>query len=111
MPMPKRKKKPIPAFESEVEERAFWARHDSADRVDWSHARRVRLPALRPSTSTISLRLPEAMLDELKQRANEQDVPYQSLLKVYLAERLAQERARRRSRRASGRAPGRPGRE
>jgi predicted DNA binding CopG/RHH family protein len=99
MPMSKRKTKSIPAFRSEAEERAFWATHDSADLVDWSRARRARLPALRPSTSTISLRLPESMLEELKQRANEQDVPYQSLLRVYLAERLAQERSRRRSRR------------
>lgn len=97
--MPKRKSKSIPTFRSDAEERAFWTTHDSVDFVDWSRARRLRLPALRPSTSTISLRLPEAMLEELKQRANEQDVPYQSLLKVYLADRLAQERSRRRSRR------------
>jgi hypothetical protein len=66
MPMSKRKTKSIPAYRSEAEERAFWATHDSADLVDWSRARRARLPALRPSTSTISLRLPESMLEELK---------------------------------------------
>jgi predicted DNA binding CopG/RHH family protein len=100
--MPKRAKpsrRPLPPFKSEAEERAFWATHDSTDYVDWKQAQRLRLPALAPSTATISVRLPQAMLEELKQRANEQDVPYQSLLKVYLAERLTQERTRRRSRR------------
>lgn len=100
--MPKRAKpsrRTLPALKSEAEERAFWATHDSTDYVDWEQAQRLRLPRLTPSTATISLRLPQAMLEELKQRANEQDVPYQSLLKVYLAERLAQERPRRRSRR------------
>ena len=87
--MPKSKKKPIPRFESEAEERAFWERTDSSEYVDWPAARRVRLPALAPSTETISLRLPASMLDELKILANERDVPYQSLLKVFLAERLA----------------------
>ena len=85
-----------PRFESEAEERAFWETHDTADYVDWSQARRVRLPKLKPSTATISLRLPESMLEELKVLANQQDVPYQSLLKVFLAERLAAERARKR---------------
>lgn len=101
--MPKHKtttsprRKPLPRFKSEAEERAFWAAHDSADYVDWRGAKQMRLSALQPSTATISLRLPQALLEELKQRANEQDVPYQSLLKVYLAERLAEERRRRRS--------------
>jgi predicted DNA binding CopG/RHH family protein len=80
--------KPIPKFRSEDEEQAFWAEHDSADYVDWSKARRVVLPNLKPSTKTISLRLPEHMLEELKLLANKHDVPYQSLLKVFLAERL-----------------------
>lgn len=99
--MPKRAKpsRKIPAFKSEAEEQAFWATRDSTEYVDWKQAQHVRLPALAPSTATISVRLPQAMLEELKQRANEQDVPYQSLLKVYLAERLTQERTRRRSRR------------
>lgn len=86
----------VPRFATEAEERAFWAEHDTADYVDWSQAARVRLPNLKPSTATISLRLPEGMLDELKVLANERDVPYQSLLKVFLAERLAAERARKR---------------
>jgi predicted DNA binding CopG/RHH family protein len=85
-----------PRFATEVEERAFWEEHDTADYVDWSQAAQVRLPNLKPSTATISLRLPEGMLDELKVLANERDVPYQSLLKVFLADRLAAERARKR---------------
>lgn len=84
-----------PAFASEADERAFWATHDTADHVDWSRAERVRLPNLKPSTATISLRLPEGMLEELRVLANARDVPYQSLLKVFLAERLAAERRRR----------------
>ena len=87
----------IPRFTSEEEERAFWLEHDSAEYVDWSRARRVRLPDLKPSTATISLRLPAGMLEELKVLANQRDVPYQSLLKVFLAERLAAERERRRA--------------
>jgi hypothetical protein len=93
--MPKPKKK-IPRLRTEAAERAFWAGADSADYVDWSAAQRVRMPALAPSTTTISLRLPAGMLDELKMLANERDVPYQSLLKVFLAERLATERGRKR---------------
>ncbi|MDQ3697198.1 MAG: BrnA antitoxin family protein [Gemmatimonadota bacterium] len=91
----KRTIKPIPALKSEVAERAFWEAGDSADNVDWSQAQRVRLPALKPSTTTISLRLPDGMLDALKDLANERDVPYQSLLKVFLAERIAAERGRK----------------
>ena len=90
--MSKRKRpKPIPEFRSEAEERQFWETHDSADYVDWSAARPVTLPNLRPSTETISLRLPAPLLADLKGLANKQDVPYQSLLKVYLAERVAAE--------------------
>lgn len=85
-------KKRIPKFKSEDDEREFWATHDSTDYVDWSKARRVRFSKLRPSTKTISLRLPESMLEELRIQANKRDVPYQSLLKVYLADRLAEER-------------------
>lgn len=84
-------KKRIPRFASEAEEQVFWAEHDSADYVDWSEARPVVLPNLRPSTKTISLRLPEHMLAELKLLANKHDVPYQSLLKMFLAERIEQE--------------------
>lgn len=74
--------------------------HDTTEHLDWSKARRVAFPNLRPSTATISLRLPRGLLDELRTLANQRDVPYQSLLKVYLAERVARERrpARRRSR-------------
>ena len=84
-------KKPIPVFDSEDQERAFWAEHDSADYVDWSKANRLTLPNLKPSTKTISLRLPESMLDVLKVLAHKRDVPYQSLLKIFLAERIERE--------------------
>lgn len=84
-------KSDLPRFRSEEEEQDFWAEHDSTDYVDWSEARRVVLPNLKPSTRTISLRLPESMLDELKLLANKRDVPYQSLLKMFLAERLEAE--------------------
>jgi len=83
--------KQIPAFRSEEEEQKFWSEHDSADYVDWSEAQRVVLPNMKPSTRTISLRLPEHMIEELKLLANKRDVPYQSLLKMFLAERLEQE--------------------
>lgn len=92
------KRRPVPRFASEDAERAFWATHDSTEYVDWSQARSVRLPGLKPSTETISLRLPADLLEELKVQANQRDVPYQSLLKVYLSERVASERGRRRRR-------------
>jgi predicted DNA binding CopG/RHH family protein len=85
------KKKPIPAFRNEEQEREFWAKHDSADYVDWGRAEKVRLPNLRPSTRTISIRLPEPMIERLKVLANKRDVPYQSLLKMYVAERIEEE--------------------
>jgi predicted DNA binding CopG/RHH family protein len=87
----------IPTFANEDEEREFWASADSSDYAGWGTARRADLPSLKPSTATISLRLPESMLAELKTLANERDVPYQSLLKVYLADRIRHERLRRRS--------------
>jgi predicted DNA binding CopG/RHH family protein len=87
----------IPVFASEDAEREFWSSADSSEYVDWSTARPARLPSLKPSTATISLRLPEAMLAELKILANERDIPYQSLLKVYLSERIRHERSIRRS--------------
>ncbi len=93
--MPKKPPAKIPRFKSEREERAYWQRQDSRVVLDWSAARRMTLANLKPSTATISLRLPEAMLEELKLLANQQDVPYQSLLKMFLAERLEQERQRR----------------
>ena len=96
-------RKAIPSFRSEESEREFWATADSTDYFDWSTARRAVFPNLKPSTATISLRLPQGMLDELKVLANQRDVPYQSLLKVFLAERISVERrpARRKLRRAS----------
>lgn len=84
-------KKQIPEFESEEQEREFWADHDSSDYIDWSQARQITFPSLKPSTTTISLRLPVSMLQELKLLANKRDVPYQSLLKIFLAERIEQE--------------------
>ena len=83
--------KPIPEFATEAEERRFWETHDSTDYVDWSAARFVRLAHLKPSTETISLRLPAGLLADLRALANRQDVPYQSLLKMYLAERVSRE--------------------
>ncbi len=88
-------RKRIPHFKSEAEEREFWVGQDSADYLDWSEAKPIVLANLRPSTSTISLRLPDFMLEELKLLAHQRDVPYQSLLKVFLAERLQAEGRRR----------------
>jgi predicted DNA binding CopG/RHH family protein len=84
-------RKTIPKFSSEAEERAFWARQDSTDYINWSTASEVTLPNLRPTLRTISIRLPEGMIAELKRLANKRDVPYQSLLKVFLAERIEAE--------------------
>jgi predicted DNA binding CopG/RHH family protein len=86
-----RKLKPIPKFRSEDEEREFWGTHDTTEYFDWSKARFVTFPNLKPSTETISLRLPAGLLADLKVLANRMDVPYQSLMKVYLAERVEQE--------------------
>ena len=84
-------KKPLPKFQNEEQEREFWAHHDSADYVDWKPGRRVVLPNLRPSLQTISIRLPKPMVAQLKLLANKRDVPYQSLLKMFVAERLKAE--------------------
>ncbi len=84
-------KKRIPKFKNEDEEREFWATHDSTDYIDWSKSKKVVLSKLKPSIKTISLRLPESMLEELKLLANKRDVPYQSLLKIFLAERIEEE--------------------
>jgi predicted DNA binding CopG/RHH family protein len=86
-----KKPKKIPKFKSEDEERDFWDKHSSLDYFDWSKARRLVLPNLKPSRTTISLRLPDYLLAELKVLANKRDVPYQSLLKIFLAERVQQE--------------------
>ena len=80
------KAKKIPKFETEADERAFWETHDSAEYVDWTQARQVSMPKLKPSTKTISLRLPEGLLDSIKIEANKRDMPYQSLIKAWLAE-------------------------
>jgi len=79
---------PVPAFRDEAEERAFWETHDSTRYVDWSTAQRVRFPNLKPSTKSISLRLPADLLDQIKIAANKRDVPYQSLIKIWLAEKV-----------------------
>lgn len=104
MPKPRTKRlKPIPAFRSAADEHEFWATADTTEYFDFSKAKRVIFPNLKPSTATISLRLPQGMLDELKVLANQRDVPYQSLLKVFLSDRIAAERGhpRRRRQRAS----------
>ena len=95
MSKPKRALRKIPTFRTEDAEREFWAIADSTEYVDWSKARLVRFPNLRPTSTAISVRLPETLLTELKLLANERDVPYQSLLKVYLADRIRLERSQR----------------
>jgi predicted DNA binding CopG/RHH family protein len=93
--------KQIPAFASEDDEREFWATAEVTDYFDVSTAKVATFPNLKPSTATISLRLPQGMLDELRVLANQRDVPYQSLLKVFLADRLVAERRRLRPERAA----------
>jgi predicted DNA binding CopG/RHH family protein len=87
----RRPRRPIPPFQTETDERAFWETHDTTEFVDWRQGRVAVFPNLKPSTETISLRLPTALLSELRALANRRDVPYQSLLKVFLAERVARE--------------------
>jgi predicted DNA binding CopG/RHH family protein len=93
-------KKAVPEFKSEAEEFEFWSSTgkgaDSTEYLDWSQAKRVKFPNLKPSLRTISVRLPVSMIEDLKILANKRDVPYQSLLKVFLAERLETERGKRR---------------
>jgi predicted DNA binding CopG/RHH family protein len=84
-------KNKIPKFKNEDEEREFWASHDSTEYVKWKKGKRIILSNLKPSIKTISLRLPESMIEELKLLANKRDVPYQSLLKIFLAERIGKE--------------------
>lgn len=86
--MPKQLKK-IPKFKTEKQERAFWETHDSTEFVNWAMAERVRLPNLKPTTQTISLRLPTPLLEEIKIQANKRDIPYQSLIKVWLKEKVS----------------------
>ncbi|MBI3398870.1 MAG: BrnA antitoxin family protein [Deltaproteobacteria bacterium] len=85
------KLKKMPKFKSEKEETEFWATHDSTEYIDYSKARRVMFPNLKPSTRTISIRLPESLYEHLKVLANKRDVPYQSLLKMFLAEKVEDE--------------------
>jgi len=82
------KLKSIPVFKTEAEERKFWETHDSTDYVDWSKAKRARFPSLKPSTTAISIRLPLGLLEQIKIAANKRDVPYQSLIKMWLAEKV-----------------------
>lgn len=81
-------RKTAPQFATEAEERAFWESHDSAEHIDWSKAEKVRLPNLKPSSTSISLRLPNSLLERIKVAASKRDVPYQSLIKVWLAEKV-----------------------
>ncbi len=81
-------KKKIPKFKNEAEERLFWQKHDSSEYLDWSDAEDTILPKLKPSTRSISLRLPESMIEELKVLANKRDIPYQSLLKIFISEKI-----------------------
>jgi predicted DNA binding CopG/RHH family protein len=83
--------KKIPNFENEEKEREFWAETDSSEYIDWKKAKKIVLPNLKPSVKTISLRLPESMLEEIKLLANKRDVPYQSLMKIFLSERIDKE--------------------
>lgn len=81
-----KKFKKIPKFKSAVQEKDFWQTHDSSDYIDWTHAKKAIFPKLKPSTKTISLRLPDSLLNEIKTLANKEDVPYQSLIKMLLAQ-------------------------
>lgn len=87
----KSKLKALPKFKTEVEEREFWETHDSSEYLDWTTAKQVRFPNLKPSTQAISLRLPISLLEQIKVEANRRDVPYQSLIKIWLAEKTQQE--------------------
>ena len=84
-----RKLKPVPKFANEAAERKFWETHDTADYFDLKNARPVRFPNLKPSTTSISIRLPIGLLEDIKIAANKRDVPYQSLIKMWLAEKVA----------------------
>jgi predicted DNA binding CopG/RHH family protein len=86
--MKRKKLKPIPKFKSEDEEREFWATHDTTEYLDWSKATKAKFPNLKLSTISISIRLPMSLLEDIKIEANKKDVPYQSLIKVWLAEKV-----------------------
>ena len=85
------KKKKLPVFKNEQDERDFWASHDSTEYLDYSKASKVIFPSLKPSLKTISLRLPGSLIENLKTIANKKDVPYQSLMKIFLVERVKKE--------------------
>jgi len=84
----KKRLKAVPEFANEADERRFWKQYDSSDYIDWTQAQQVVMPNLKPTTKTISLRLPQHLLDSIKAAANARDVPYQSLIKVWLQEKL-----------------------
>ena len=90
-----KRRKEIPSFANEDQERRIWAKEDAADYFDWDKVVQPPLPALKPTTTAISLRLPVAMLEDLKSLANKRDVPYQSLMKLYLSERIGRERTKK----------------
>lgn len=89
-------KKEFPEFKNEIEERKFWEDHDSTDYLDWDASQLARFPKLKPTTKSISIRLPQDLIDDLKILANKRDVPYQSLLKVFLAEKIEAEFGKKR---------------
>jgi predicted DNA binding CopG/RHH family protein len=97
----KKQKKTVPEFRNEQDEREFWATHDSNEYINWEKAETVIFPDLKPSMKTISLRIPEVMLNRIKVLANERDVPYQSLMKLFLRERIDSEYEPKRNRRDS----------
>ncbi len=78
--------KKIPKFKNEKDEQEFWSTHDSADYLDWNRAKMAEFPKLKPSTKSISLRLPESMLNQVRILANKNDIPYQSLIKLFIQE-------------------------
>ncbi len=86
-----KKLKKIPKFRSESEERIFWQKNDTSDFIDWKKAERISFPNLKPSVRSISLRLPESMLNDLKVIANKKDIPYQSLMKIFISEKIKEE--------------------
>lgn len=85
----------LPHFGTETEERTYWEHHDSSDQIDWGKATKVRLPNLKPSSTSISLRLPNSLLEQIKGAAGKRDVPYQSLIKIWLAEKIDTNGAKR----------------
>ena len=87
-------KNKLPNFKSEQEEREYWEKNDSADFVNWSNAQRAIFPNLKPSTTAISIRLPDSLLAQIKRAANKRDVPYQSLIKVWLSEKVSKREER-----------------